>query len=318
MCATPRQSIRAGLVYGLAGHMSLVRHGAQPLIAALEAGADDALLARLRHSAATADFMALPGPSHLVASAVCIGGSAPGSRTGPRTPRFGHRVDLVDTRDLAAVRKAGAGWQRPCWSDRIRLAIRCGRSDIAEVAASRASRRRQARRPTSTVAYGPVSRRPIALGGRPGDAFGGRRPRNISTAIPHVDLRGSLATALRDDWLEADHDAARPITAYLLEPFEACSAARDAHPRAAGSRPRRKSAVLLATLAATHPGVRPRALSGCRISRPRGSQRPADTVTGAIWSPSALTRRRRAGGRDRGGGGVRSLEARDVARRREA
>src|ERR1700682_369186 len=97
----PDNQYRSGFAYGRADNAT-VRQGEQ-VIAAMEE-ADDALLFGSGMSAATAAVMALPGPSHIVAGKVMYW--ALRHWLVSEAPRFGHRVDLVDTSDLAAVAKA--------------------------------------------------------------------------------------------------------------------------------------------------------------------------------------------------------------------
>ena len=83
----PDNQYRAGLAYGRPDNATVRQ--AESVIAALE-GAADALLFGSGMSAATAAVMALPGPSHIVASQVMYWAF----RHWPTTeaPRFGHRV----------------------------------------------------------------------------------------------------------------------------------------------------------------------------------------------------------------------------------
>jgi cystathionine gamma-synthase len=97
----PDNQYRAGFAYGRADNAT-VRQG-ERVIAALEE-ADDALLFGSGMSAATAAVMALPEPSHIVASKVMYWALRHWLTT--EAPRFGHRVDIVDTSNLAAVRQA--------------------------------------------------------------------------------------------------------------------------------------------------------------------------------------------------------------------
>src|SRR5690242_19870361 len=97
----PDNQYRSGLAYGRPDNAT-VRH-ADRVIAALE-GASDALLFGSGMSAATAAVMALPARSHIVASQVMYWAFRRWLTT--EAPRFGHRVEMVDTSDLASVRKA--------------------------------------------------------------------------------------------------------------------------------------------------------------------------------------------------------------------
>src|SRR5258708_25312220 len=93
----PDNQYRAGFVYGRADNAT-VRQG-ERVIAVLEE-AEDALLLGSGMSAATAAVMALPGPSHIVASQVMYWAFRHWLVS--EAPRFVHRVDLVATSDLAA------------------------------------------------------------------------------------------------------------------------------------------------------------------------------------------------------------------------
>ncbi|HYW60359.1 MAG TPA: PLP-dependent transferase, partial [Xanthobacteraceae bacterium] len=97
----PDNQYRAGLAYGRPDNATVRQ--AEGVLAAIEE-ADDALLFGSGMSAATAALMALPGPSRIVASQVMYWAFRHWLTT--EAPRFGHRVELVDTSDLAAVEKA--------------------------------------------------------------------------------------------------------------------------------------------------------------------------------------------------------------------
>jgi cystathionine gamma-synthase len=153
----PDNQYRSGFVYGRADNAT-VRQG-EGVIAALE-GAADALLLGSGMSAATAAIMALPGPSHVVAGKVLYWGFRSWLVT--EAPRFGHRVDVVDTSDLAAVRKAvRRGKTKLVWIETPGNPL-WTITDIAAVAdiAHRAGARLAV---DSTVAT-PVFTRPLALG----------------------------------------------------------------------------------------------------------------------------------------------------------
>jgi cystathionine gamma-synthase len=148
---------RSGYAYGRADNAT-VRH-AEAVLAALEE-AHEAALFGSGMAAATAIVLSLPEPAHIVASSVMywafrhwLGGEA---------TRLGHRVDFVDTSDLAAVRSAiKPGATRlvyvetpgnPLWTI----------SDIAAIAAL-AHEAGALLAVDSTVAT-PVFTRPLALG----------------------------------------------------------------------------------------------------------------------------------------------------------
>ena len=91
---------KSGHVYGRSGNLSVQQ--AEDVIAALE-NADEALLFGSGMSAATSVFLALEGPTHIVASKVMYWGMRSWLE---QIGRYGHRVSFVDTSDLDAVRRA--------------------------------------------------------------------------------------------------------------------------------------------------------------------------------------------------------------------
>jgi cystathionine gamma-synthase len=97
----PDNSYRSGFVYGRADNATVRQ--AEQVIADLE-GAQTALLFGSGVSASAAVVMALPHPAHIVASQVMYWGFR-NWLIGEAT-RLGHRVDLVDTSDLDALRRA--------------------------------------------------------------------------------------------------------------------------------------------------------------------------------------------------------------------
>jgi cystathionine gamma-synthase len=97
----PDNEYRAGFVYGRPDNATVRQ--AQAVIAALEA-AHEAALFGSGMAASTAVVLALPAPSHIVASQVMYWAFRAWLAT--EAPRFGHRVDFVDTSDLDAVRAA--------------------------------------------------------------------------------------------------------------------------------------------------------------------------------------------------------------------
>ncbi len=97
----PDNQYRAGYVYGRPDNATI--RDTEAVIAALE-GADEALLFPSGMAAATSVVLGLDPPAHVVASREMywafrnwLTGTA---------PRFGYRVELVDTTDLAALAKA--------------------------------------------------------------------------------------------------------------------------------------------------------------------------------------------------------------------
>jgi cystathionine gamma-synthase len=238
----PDNQYRAGLVYGRPDNAT-VRQG-ERVIAALEE-ADDALLLGSGMSAATAAVMALPGPSHIVASAVMYWGFRNWLVT--EAPRFGHRVDLVDTTDLAAVRKAVRGGKtrlvwietpgNPLWTI----------TDIAAVA--EIAHRAGAKLAVDSTVATPVFTRPIALGA---DLVMHSASKYLNG---HSDvIAGALATARSDDWW-ARITALRAQHGLILGPFEAWLLLRGMRTLEPRVKAAAESAVLLATWLRRHPGV---------------------------------------------------------------
>src|SRR5947209_28571 len=97
----PDNQYRAGYVYGRPDNATVRQ--AEAVIAALE-GAHEAALFASGMAAATAIVLALPTPSHIVASQVMYWAFRHWLTN--EASRFGHRVDFVDTTDLDAVRAA--------------------------------------------------------------------------------------------------------------------------------------------------------------------------------------------------------------------
>jgi cystathionine gamma-synthase len=238
----PDNQYRAGLVYGRPDNAT-VRQG-ERVIAALEA-ADDALLLGSGMSAATAAVMGLPGPSHIVASAVMYWGFR--NWLVSEAPRFGHRIDLVDTTDLAAVRKAvRRGTTKLVWIETPGNPL-WTITDIAAVA--EIAHRAGARLAVDSTVATPVFTRPIALGA---DLVMHSASKYLNG---HSDvIAGALATARSDDWwtriktLRAQHGL-------ILGPFEAWLLLRGMRTLELRVKASTESAVLLATWLRRHPGV---------------------------------------------------------------
>jgi cystathionine gamma-synthase len=97
----PDNQYRSGYAYGRADNATTRQ--AEAVIAALE-GAHEAALFGSGMAAATAIVLALPTPSHIVASQVMYWAFRHWLTN--EASRFGHRVDFVDTTDLDAVHAA--------------------------------------------------------------------------------------------------------------------------------------------------------------------------------------------------------------------
>ncbi len=238
----PDNQYRAGFAYGRPDNAT-VRQG-ESVVAALE-GAKDALLFGSGMSAATAVVMALPERSHIVASQVMYWAFRHWLTT--EAPRFGHRVELVDTSDLAAVRRAvrrgktGLVWietpGNPLWTITDIGAV----ADIAHRAGARLA-------VDSTVAT-PVLTRPLALGA---DLVMHSASKYLNG---HSDvIAGALATARVDAWWERI-STLRSQHGLILGPFEAWLLLRGMRTLEARVRAASDSAALLATWLREHPGI---------------------------------------------------------------
>jgi cystathionine gamma-synthase len=97
----PDNQYRAGYAYGRPDNAT-ARH-AEAVLAALEE-AHEAALFGSGMAAATAIVLALPAPAHIVASQVMYWAFR--HWLAAEAPRFGHRVDFVDSTDLAAMAAA--------------------------------------------------------------------------------------------------------------------------------------------------------------------------------------------------------------------
>jgi cystathionine gamma-synthase len=233
---------RAGFAYGRPDNAT-VRQG-ENMIASLE-GAAAALLFGSGMSAATAAVMALPRASHIVASHVMYWAFR--HWLGHEAPRFGHRVDVVDTSDLAAVRKAvrrGATklvWietpGNPLWTI----------TDIAAVAGI--AHRAGARLAVDSTVATPVFTKPLALGA---DLVMHSASKYLNG---HSDvIAGALATARHDGWWERIA-ALRLQHGLILGPFEAWLLLRGMRTLEPRVRTASETAVLLATWLRRHPRV---------------------------------------------------------------
>ncbi len=238
----PDNRYRAGFAYGRPDNATARQ--AEQVIAALE-GAADALLFGAGMSAATAAVMALPERSHIVASRVMYWAFRHWLAT--EAPRFGHRVEMVDTSDLAAVRRAvrrgrtGLVWietpANPLWTI----------TDIAAVA--RIAHSAGARLAVDSTAATPVFTQPLALGA---DLVMHSASKYLNG---HSDvIAGALATAKHDAWWERI-ERLRTQHGLILGPFEAWLLLRGLRTLDARVRAAAESAVLLATWLRDHPRV---------------------------------------------------------------
>jgi cystathionine gamma-synthase len=238
----PDNQYRAGLAYGRPDNATVRQ--AEHVIAALE-GADDALVFGAGMSAATAAVMALPGRSHIVASKVMYWSFR--SWLVNEAPRFGHRVDVVDTSDLAAVSKAvKRGRTKLVWIETPGNPL-WTITDIAAVA--RIAHRAGAKLAVDSTVATPVFTRPLALGA---DLVMHSASKYLNG---HSDvIAGALASARNDAWW-ARIKTLRIQHGLILGPFEAWLLLRGMRTLEPRVKTAAESAVLLATWLRRHPGV---------------------------------------------------------------
>jgi cystathionine gamma-synthase len=238
----PDNQYRTGFAYGRPDNATVRQ--AEGVIAALE-GAKDALLFGSGMSAATAAVMALPEPSHIVASQVMYWAFRHWLTT--EAPRLGHRVAIVDTSDLGAVRKAvRPGTTKLVWIETPGNPL-WTITDVAGVA--EIAHRAGARLAVDSTVATPVFSNPLALGA---DLVMHSASKNLNG---HSDvIAGTLAVAKDDAWwtrikmLRIQHGL-------LLGPFEAWLLLRGMRTLDARVRAAAESAVLLATWLRDHPRI---------------------------------------------------------------
>ncbi len=238
----PDNQYRAGFSYGRPDNATVRQ--AERVIAALE-GAADALVFGSGMSAATAAVMALPQPSHIVAGQDMYWGFR--NWLVNEAPRFGHRVDVVDTGDLDGVRKAvKRGKTKLVWIETPGNPL-WTITDIAAVAdiAHRAGARLVV---DSTVAT-PVFTKPLALGADLAMHSASKYLNGHSDVIA-----GALAAARVDAWWERIKRL-RALHGLILGPFEAWLLLRGLRTLEPRVKTATESAVLLATWLRRHPNV---------------------------------------------------------------
>ena len=238
----PDNQYRAGFAYGRADNATARQ--AERVIAALE-GAADALVFGSGMSAATAAVMALAEPSHIVAGKVLYWAFRRWLAT--EAPRFGHRVEFVDTSHLAAVEKAvRRGRTKLVWIETPANPL-WTITDIAAVA--KIAHRAGARLAVDSTAATPVFTRPLALGA---DLVMHSASKYLNG---HSDvIAGALAAAKQDSWWERIK-ALRIQHGLLLGPFEAWLLLRGMRTLEPRVKTAAESAVLLATWLRRHPQV---------------------------------------------------------------
>jgi cystathionine gamma-synthase len=238
----PDNQYRTGFAYGRPDNATVRQ--VEQLIAALE-GAEDALVFGSGMSAATAAVMALAEPSHIVAGKVMYWAFRHWLTS--EAPRFGHRVDLVDTSDLAAVEKAvRRGRTKLVWIETPANPL-WTITDIAAVA--KIAHRAGARLAVDSTVATPVFTRPLALGA---DLVMHSASKYLNG---HSDvIAGALAPAKQDSWWERIK-ALRIQHGLLLGPFEAWLLLRGMRTLEPRVKTAAESAVLLATWLRRHPQV---------------------------------------------------------------
>ena len=235
----PDNQYRAGFVYGRPDNATVRQ--AEAVIAALE-GAADARLFGAGMAAAVAVVLAHDPPAHIVAPAVMYW--ALRHWFVAEAPRYGYRVTLVDTADLAAVRAAmRPGETRLVWIETPANPL-WTITDVAAVAAiARAAGATLA--VDSTVAT-PILTRPLALGA---DIVMHSATKYLNG---HSDvIAGALATA-RADGLWARIGTIRTGHGALLGPFEAWLLLRGLRTLDVRVRAQAQAAMQLATRLARH------------------------------------------------------------------
>ncbi len=238
----PDNQFRSGYSYGRPDNATVRQ--AEAVIAALE-GATEATLFGSGMAAATAVVLALPEPSHIVASQVMYWAFR--HWLANNGPRLGHRVDFVDTADLDAVRAAVKRDQtklvyietpgNPLWTISDIAAI----AEIAHAAGAFLA-------VDSTVAT-PVFTQPLKLGA---DIVMHSASKYLNG---HSDvIAGALAAARADETWERIRQV-RIQHGAILGPFEAWLLLRGLRTLDVRVRAQAATAALLATRLAGHPRI---------------------------------------------------------------
>ncbi len=237
----PDNQYRSGYVYGRPDNATVRQ--AEAVIAALE-GAQGAMLFGSGMAAATAVVLALEQPSHIVASKVMYWALRAWLLS---ASRFGHRVDFVDTSDIAAVQAAmKPGDTKLVWIETPGNPL-WTITDIAAVA-SIAHKAGAICCVDSTVAT-PILSQPLALGA---DIVMHSATKYLNG---HSDvIAGALATA-RLDGIWPRIAAVRSQHGAILGPFEAWLLLRGMRTLDVRVRTQTETATLLATRLAHHPHV---------------------------------------------------------------
>ncbi len=237
----PDNGYSSGYVYGRTDNVSVQQ--VEALVAALE-GAEEAMTFASGMAAASAVFLALEKPTHVVASQVMYWGFRSWLRN---IGRYGHSITFVETSDLQAVREAvrpgetGLFWietpSNPLWTITDIAAI----SEIAHDANALLC-------VDSTVAT-PIFTRPIAHGA---DVVVHSATKYLNG---HSDVvAGAIATARVGDFWERIREVRTHIGA-LLGPFDAWLLMRGMRTLEVRVREQARTAALLANRLADHPGL---------------------------------------------------------------
>jgi cystathionine gamma-synthase len=238
----PDNQYRSGYAYGRADNATVRQ--TESVIAALE-GAHEAALFASGMAAATAIILALPAPSHIVASQVMYWAFR--HWLANDAPRFGQRIDFVDTTDLDAVRAAvRPGTTKlvyietpgnPLWT----ITDIAGVAEIAQAAGAMLA-------VDSTVAT-PVFTQPLSLGA---DIVMHSASKYLNG---HSDvIAGALATARATETWERIKSV-RIQHGAILGPFEAWLLLRGLRTLDVRVRTEAASAMLLANRLSDHPNV---------------------------------------------------------------
>lgn len=237
----PDNGYSAGYVYGRTDNVSVQQ--VEALMAALE-GAEEAITFASGMAAATAVFLALDKPTHIVASQVMYWGLRSWLQN---IARYGHSITFVETSDLAAVRAAvrpgetGLFWietpSNPLWTITDIAAV----SEIAHEANALLC-------VDSTVAT-PVFTCPIAHGA---DIVVHSATKYLNG---HSDVvAGTLATANVSDFWAQIRQVRAQIGA-LLGPFDAWLLMRGMRTLEVRVREQARTAALLAERLVGHPAL---------------------------------------------------------------
>ncbi len=239
----PDNQYRSGYSYGRPDNATVRQ--AEAVLAALE-GADGALLFGSGMAAATAVVLALDPPAHIVAPRVMYWALRHWLTND--APRYGHRVELVDTSDLAALeRTVRPGETRLVWIETPANPLWTV-TDIA-AAAEIAHRAGALLAVDSTVAT-PLLTRPLALGA---DIVMHSASKYLNG---HSDvIAGALATARPDSGPWQRIVALRARHGAILGPFEAWLLMRGMRTLPVRVKAACESAADLAARFARHPAI---------------------------------------------------------------